>query len=68
MKLKIKVKANAKENKIEDKGDFYLISVKEKAVDNKANLAVMKLISKKFKKKVKIIKGLKSKDKVLELE
>ncbi len=65
--MKIKVKANAKENKVEDKGgDYYLVSVKEKAKDNKANLAVIKLLSKYFKKRVKIVRGLRSKEKVIE--
>ena len=66
VKLKIKVKANSRENKVEDKGDYYLVSVKEKAKENKANLAVIKLLSKYFKKKVRIVKGLRSKDKIVE--
>ena len=67
LKIKIKVKANAKKNLIEDKGDYFLVSVKEKAENNKANLAVIKLISKHFKKQAKIIKGLRSKEKIIEI-
>jgi len=68
MKLKIKVKTNAKKNEILDKVGYYLVSVKEKAENNKANLAVIKLLSRYFKKRVRIVKGLKSKQKIIEIK
>ncbi len=65
--VQIKVKANAKKNEVVDKGEYYLVTVKEKAEDNKANMAVVKLLSKYFKKRVRIVRGLRNKDKVVEL-
>ena len=65
--IKIKVKANAKENKIEAADEnSYNVFVKEKAENNKANLAVVKLLSKFFNKQVYIKRGLKSKTKIID--
>jgi len=67
MQVTIKVKPNSKESKIEFESEknIYLVSVKEKAEDNKANIAVLKLMNKKFGKRFRILKGLTSKEKVL---
>lgn len=63
--MEIKVKAGSKEDKVEKKDGYYLVSVKAKAVEGKANVAVLKLLKKYFKKNVKIVKGLKSKNKIV---
>jgi len=58
--IRVSVRPNSKKNEICGN----VVYVKEKAENNKANIAVIKL----FKKKglnVKIVKGLKSKNKVL---
>lgn len=64
--IKIKVKANARENKIEEINNEYVVHVKEKAENNKANLAVIKLLSKFFNEKIYIKSGLRSKNKIID--
>lgn len=61
------VKANAKEDKIELVNGIYKISLKAKAKNNEANIALIKLFKKKLGMNVRIVKGLKSKRKLLEL-
>ncbi|MFH2028308.1 MAG: DUF167 domain-containing protein [Nanoarchaeota archaeon] len=65
------VKANSSRNEIlgydKEKG-AYRVSIKAKAEDNKANIGIIKFFSKLLKKRVKIIRGLKSKEKVIRVE
>ncbi len=69
MNIQVKVKAGCKKENIQKLSDNeYVISVREKAEDNKANLAVVKLLSKYFKRKAKIRFGLKNKNKIISLE
>ncbi len=70
MKLKIKVIPNAKKNHIiEDKG-ILKVYVKARPINGKANQAVIETLGKFFKvkkKNVKIITGLKSREKIIEI-
>ena len=69
-KFKVIVKPNSRENKIIefDKGkNAYLINIKARAQDNKANIEMIKFLSKSLKKKVRIASGLKSKEKIIEV-
>jgi hypothetical protein len=72
MILKIKVKPNSKTQGIENLGNHdYKISLKSKPEDNKANLELLKLLKRHFKVElgdIKIIKGLKSKNKIIEIK
>lgn len=68
MEINITVKAGSKKESILKVDDKYIISVKEKAENNKANLAVIKLLSKYFKKKVSIKSGLRSKNKIISVK
>ena len=68
MQIGVLVKANNKKEYIEKTGDKYIVSVKEKAENNKANLAVIKLLSKYFKKKVVIKSGLRNKNKIISVK
>lgn len=68
-KFKILVKPNSSENKIEgfDKErNAYIIRIKAKPEDNKANIEVIKFLSKMMKKKVSIASGFKSREKIIE--
>ena len=69
-KFKIIVKPNARENKIE-RFDVnkcaYIVSIKAKPEDNKANIEIIKFLSKHLKKKVRIASGLKSKEKIIKI-
>jgi len=64
--MEVIVKANAKENKIVKEGNIYKVSLKAKAKDNEANLALIKLMKKYFEKNVRIVSGFRSKRKKLE--
>ena len=69
MIIKVKVKPNSKSQKIEKiKENEYEVKLKSKPEDNKANLELIKLMKKHLNKEIKIIKGLKSKNKVLKVE
>ena len=67
--MEIIVKANSKKEKVEfdEKRKLYIINVKSEAKNNKANIDVIKLMSKFLKKPVKIVKGFKSKKKVIDI-
>ena len=69
-KIEILVKANSKNNTIhfDDNKKVYVVEVKEKAEKNKANIAMIKLASKFFKKKARIVSGLMNKRKIVQLE
>ena len=64
--LEIKVKTNKKKTEVVSYNPF-ILDVKEKAENNKANLEVIKFLSKYFGKRVRIVKGFKSKIKVIDL-
>ena len=66
-KFKIIAKPNSKENKIigfDKARNAYRIAINAKAEGNKANIELIKFLSKLLKKRVKISSGLKSKQKI----
>ncbi len=67
MKISVKVKPQAKENKVKKIGlDNYAVWVKAKAIEGKANQAVVKILSEYFniaKSKIILIKGKRARDK-----
>jgi hypothetical protein len=66
--LKVSVKPGTKENNItgyDEEKKVIFVDIKERAVDNKANLEVVKFFSRLLKKKVRIKSGLRGKEKVL---
>ncbi len=66
--ITIHVKTNKPKTEILDADDDFLrVHVKAAPEKGKANLEIIKLFTKTYKKNVKIIKGLKSKTKVLTL-
>lgn len=71
MRIFIKVKASAGEEKVEKIGDNrFAVFVKEPTEKNRANKAVIKVIAKHLgisKNRVSIISGLVSKNKVIEI-
>jgi uncharacterized protein (TIGR00251 family) len=70
MRINIVVKTNAKKNEIlgyDKKLNAYKVNVKAAPENNKANLEIIKLFSKQYKTSAKIVKGLKSKKKVIEI-
>ncbi len=70
MKIKIKAKPNSKKSQIEKSGEFYVAHLKSPPEKNKANIELIKLLSKKFKvssKNIKI-KNPTSKNKIVEIK
>ncbi|MEK7176813.1 MAG: DUF167 domain-containing protein [Patescibacteria group bacterium] len=78
MKIFVKAKPGAKENKIvlpplklmPDGKEFYTVSVKERAVEGRANEAIIKILAEHFKVsrlQVRLISGATSKIKVFEI-
>jgi len=68
MKIKIKVKPNSREQKIVKKADSYLVYLKSRPENNRANIELVKLLKKYFDRPVKIKSGLSSRKKVVEVE
>ena len=68
MILKIKVKPNSSKQEICKLSDIeYMVNLKSRAEDNKANIELLKMLKKEFKADVKIIKGMKSRNKIVEV-
>jgi len=69
MIIKVKVKPNSKTQELIKTGENeYKINLKEKAEDSKANIELLKLLKRHFGKEVRIVKGLKSKNKIVEIK
>jgi hypothetical protein len=71
MRIPIIVKTNAKQDQIEKTDNGFNIRVQAAPVDNKANIAVVKLLSKYLdipKSRITIVAGLKSKRKLIEIK
>jgi uncharacterized protein YggU (UPF0235/DUF167 family) len=70
-KISVLIKPNAYENKIELSDDTYLVSVQEPPIENRANLALIRLIAEHFhvpKSAVRIVSGYKSRRKIIEIK
>ncbi len=67
MEKEIIVVPNSKKEQVFGE-DILKVKVKSKPENNKANVEVEKVLSKYFGKKVKIVKGFKSRKKIVEME
>lgn len=65
--IKIRVKTNSNVTEIKKHRDHFEVTVKAKSKGEEANLEIIKLLNRTFKKKAKIIKGLRSKEKLVML-
>ncbi len=71
MEIKVKVITRARMNKVEKVDDYYVVRTSAVPDSGKANVMVQKLLAKYFsvgKSKVKILKGEKSRMKVILIE
>jgi uncharacterized protein (TIGR00251 family) len=72
MKISVKVKPNAKQEKIEKVTEnHFLVRVKEKPQEGKANKAVIKVLSEYFgvpQSRVILLKGQSSREKIFEIK
>lgn len=71
VKIVVKVKPNSKQNLVEKTAEStYSVRVKEKALEGRANEAVVAVLSEYFrtpKSRISVIKGSKSRNKVVEI-
>ena len=70
MKIQVKVKPNSRTEEVSQEADSYIVRVKDPPREGKANLAVIKLLAEHFgvpKSQVRIISGLRSRNKVIEI-
>jgi len=70
MKIQVKVKPNSKIEELSQEGDSFIVKVNEPPKEGKANQAVIKLLAVHFgvpQSQVRILSGLRSKDKVVEV-
>lgn len=67
MIIKVLVKTNKNEQSILLKDGVYVVSLKSKAVKNKANTELCKLLKKEFSKDARIVSGYSSSKKLVEL-
>lgn len=66
MRMEIRVNANSRKDEVVE--DVVLtVNVKAKPENNKANLAVIKLLEDYFDRQVRIVSGLKSRKKIIEI-
>ncbi len=76
MKIRCKIKPNSKKGNLiqksqDESGEFFKIFVRELAIEGKANLAVIELLSKEFgvsKNQVSLKTGIKSRFKIFEID
>ncbi|HLC73157.1 MAG TPA: DUF167 domain-containing protein [Candidatus Nanoarchaeia archaeon] len=70
--MKFIVKPNKKYTKIinfDENKQAYIIEVKGKPINNEVNLELIKFLSKKYKTtNIKIIKGMKSREKIINIK
>lgn len=67
MRLNVKVHPNSKKDQITD-GQPLVVRVTDSPESGKANRKVIKLLSKHFKARVRIISGLRNREKTIEVE
>lgn len=71
MKISVTVKPRAREERVEKMDNGYIVYVREPAEENKANCALIEVLSEYFgvsKSKISILSGLKSRHKIVEIK
>ena len=67
MKIKVKVKPNSSQEKIEKiSNEEYEVWIKEKPIEGKANTKLVKILKKYFARNIKIKSGFTSRNKIVE--
>lgn len=69
IKIKIKLHPNSSKEEIKKINENnFEVWVKEKPIDNKANIELIKILKKYFKRNIKIKSGLTSRNKIVEID
>lgn len=67
MKIRVKVKPNSKKQEVVKRGEKYLVRVKSRAKEGKANEELVKVLKNYFDTEVRITSGLRGRKKVVEI-
>jgi uncharacterized protein (TIGR00251 family) len=70
MKIRIKVRASSRTEKVSHEGNSFIVKVKQPPKEGRANQAVIELLAKHFgvpQSHVRIVSGLRGKNKVIEV-
>jgi uncharacterized protein YggU (UPF0235/DUF167 family) len=70
MKINVRIKPNARRSKVEKTEQGYVVYVNAPPIENRANIALVESLSEHFdipKSRIRIVAGLKSKNKVVEI-
>jgi hypothetical protein len=70
MKIQVKVKPNSRTEELSREGNSFVVKVKEPPKEGKANQAVIRLLAEHFgvpQSHVRILSGLRNKNKVIEV-
>ena len=67
MIINVRVHANSSKEEIKKEGNNYEVWVKEKPIQGRVNIYLLKMFKKYFKKEVRIKSGLTSRDKTFEI-
>jgi uncharacterized protein (TIGR00251 family) len=68
MKIEVKVSVKSGKQEIVNDNGKYIVKLKSAPENNKANVELVKLLQKHFKKSVRIKSGLTSRNKIVEVE
>ncbi len=66
--LEIKVKTNSSQFDLYEKDGKFILEIKGKPIEGRANIEIVKELSKMFGKNIRIVRGLKSRDKLILIE
>jgi uncharacterized protein (TIGR00251 family) len=70
MRIGVKVMPHSPKEEMTKQGDVYIVRIREAPVEGKANEAVIRLVAERFrvpKSAVKIVSGLTSRNKIIEI-
>lgn len=67
MKLKIRVVPNSNQFKLKETKDGFVIYTKSKAEKGKANIEIVQELKRRLRREVRILSGVKSRKKVVEI-
>lgn len=65
--VEVKVKVNCGANKLVIKNDKYLVELNAKPKNNEANIELIKFLSKEFKTRLRIVRGFRSRMKLIDV-
>ncbi len=67
MRRELKAFSNSDRDEVSEKDGILQVFVKAPAKDNKANIAIIKTLTKHFKREVRLVSGLTNKKKIIEI-